>query len=52
VEQGDTQIWKNKRNEWAQSMWFHRNDVYGWHWSKKQKVCTPLATIIELFLGL
>jgi hypothetical protein len=29
VEQGDIQAWKNKRNEWAQSMWMHRNDVYG-----------------------
>jgi hypothetical protein len=27
VKQGDTQAWKNKRNEWAQSMWLHRNDV-------------------------
>jgi hypothetical protein len=26
VEQGDTQIWKNKK---VQSMWLHRNDVYG-----------------------
>jgi hypothetical protein len=29
VEQGDIQAWKNKRNEWAQSMWMHINDVYG-----------------------
>jgi hypothetical protein len=29
VDQGDTQAWKNKRKEWAQSMWLHRNDVYG-----------------------
>jgi hypothetical protein len=28
VEQGDTQTWKNKRNDWAQSMWLHRNDVF------------------------
>jgi hypothetical protein len=49
VEQGDTQIWKNKK---VQSMWLHRNDVYGWQWSKKQKVCIPLAAIVELFLGL
>jgi hypothetical protein len=28
VEQGDIQAWKNKRNDWAQSMWLHRNDVF------------------------
>jgi hypothetical protein len=28
-EKGDVHAWKNKRNEWAQSIWLHRNDVYG-----------------------
>jgi hypothetical protein len=28
VEQGDTQAWNNKRNDWVQSMWLHRNDVF------------------------
>jgi hypothetical protein len=28
VEQGNTQVWKNKRNKWAQSTWLHRNDVF------------------------
>jgi hypothetical protein len=29
VEQGDTQAWKNERNEWAQLIWLYGNDVYG-----------------------
>jgi hypothetical protein len=29
VEQHDIQDWKNNRSEWDQSMWMHRNDVYG-----------------------
>jgi hypothetical protein len=29
VEQRDMQAWKNERNEWAQSMRMHGNDVYG-----------------------
>jgi hypothetical protein len=29
VKQGDTQAWKNKRNDWAQSVWLHRNNIYG-----------------------
>jgi hypothetical protein len=28
--------WKNKKNEWVQSMWLHRNDVYSWEWGKKK----------------
>jgi hypothetical protein len=28
VEQGDIQAWKNKRHDWSQSMWLHRNDVF------------------------
>jgi hypothetical protein len=28
ADQGDTHARKNKRYEWAQSMWFHRNDVF------------------------
>jgi hypothetical protein len=28
VKKGDMKTWKNKKNEWVQSMWLHRNDVY------------------------
>jgi hypothetical protein len=28
VEQVDIQAWKNKRNDWAQSIWLHRNNVF------------------------